>query len=181
MSHNLRSSYIALRKASHSYKKGKISREYKTKNLSRQKIRSVTTTSDLKSTCKRIVVSERTAKRIRAAKRASKLTPSELTQRRDRCINEAIRQMQNTNQPGLCHNINAQGVRGWYIRCVANSKDFASLRGKKVPCAQIFREFIKLHKSASPDGRCQYKKEVLKNNGITDEQWKSVQRTSGKN
>src|SRR3989338_6153010 len=101
MSHNLRSSYIALRKASHSYKKGKISREYKTKNLSRQKIRSVTTTSDLKSTCKR----------IRAAKRASKLTPSELTQRRDRCINEAIRQMQNTNQPGLCHNINAQGVR----------------------------------------------------------------------
>jgi hypothetical protein len=124
-----------------------------------------------KETSAQFAISYATCKRIRAAHREKKPSVSEITAKRDRCINEAIRLLQRKFQVRLAHNIQAKEVMSAYVNSVKNNSDFAALKGKKVPCLRIFRVFIGLHRKASSTGKVVKRKRMMKNKQINSDQW----------
>jgi hypothetical protein len=159
----------------HLKKKAKVARPYK-KLVSAQKIVALTKSNNLKRSCKSCGVSKRTAIRIRVAERDGKLSASSMKRLRDRCINEAIRQLQYQPQKRLAHNVNAKHVREFFQSSIKNNKEFAPLKGKKTPHLNMFRAFLNDHKKASSEGKIVFRKQWLKNTGITEEQWRGRER-----
>jgi hypothetical protein len=167
-----KSKYIISQLPVHLKKKAKVARDYK-KVVTPQKLSAIVKSKSLKNSCESLNVSLATAKRIRAAAKSGKLSASSLKRLRDRCINESIRLLQFQNQKALAHNVNAKDVKAHFEKAVKKSKQFAPLRGKKTPCDQVFRTFIKLHKKASPTGRVEYRKRHMENKPITETQYRA--------
>jgi hypothetical protein len=152
-------------------RKAKLCPVYKKKDIPIQRIRAIVNSKDLRKTSAQFAISYATCKRIRAAHREKKPSVSEITAKRDRCINEAIRLLQRKFQVRLAHNIQAKEVMSAYVNSVKNNSDFAALKGKKVPCLRIFRVFIGLHRKASSTGKVVKRKRMMKNKQINSDQW----------
>lgn len=139
------------------------------KKLTPQQIRTiVNATRGLENLALRFGVSPETVKRVRRTHKQGVLTPTQLSDLKQYCFNETIRNLRQKKRKAKCNLIKSSHVIQNYNDSVKNNKKFVKLQGQKVPCLNWFKEAMKNH--ANKNGPNVYVAEVFPNSELTEEQ-----------